>query len=93
VIHNLRTLAAKLRGLFGGREPAHCITARSFGWATWSLDRMAGDPAPLTAVNVKNGEVVRQDRVFPKANFVYADEKLIVLDEDGQEEGLRNKRK
>ncbi len=41
-------------------------------------------PAPLTAVNVKTGEVVWQDRVFPKANFVYADGKLILLDEDGQ---------
>jgi len=41
-------------------------------------------PAPLTAVNVKSGEVVWQDRAFPKANFVYADGKLILLDEDGQ---------
>src|SRR5262245_6377978 len=41
-------------------------------------------PAPLTAVNVKTGEVVWQDRAFPKANFVYADGKLILLDEDGQ---------
>jgi outer membrane protein assembly factor BamB len=44
----------------------------------------AGGPAPLTAVNVKTGEVVWQDRAFPKANFVYADGKLILLDEDGQ---------
>ncbi len=41
-------------------------------------------PAPLTAMNVKTGEVVWQDRAFPKANFVYADGKLILLDEDGQ---------
>jgi len=41
-------------------------------------------PSPLTAVNVKTGEVVWQDRAFPKANFVYADGKLILLDEDGQ---------
>ena len=41
-------------------------------------------PAPLTAVNVKTGQVVWQDRAFPKANFVYADGKLILLDEDGQ---------
>jgi outer membrane protein assembly factor BamB len=44
----------------------------------------AGGPAPLTAVNVKTGEVVWQDRAFPKANFVYADGKLVLLDEDGQ---------
>jgi outer membrane protein assembly factor BamB len=43
-----------------------------------------GGPAPLTAVNVKTGEVVWQDRAFPKATFVYADGKLILLDEDGQ---------
>jgi outer membrane protein assembly factor BamB len=41
-------------------------------------------PAPLTATNIKTGEVVWQDRAFPKANFVYADGKLILLDEDGQ---------
>jgi outer membrane protein assembly factor BamB len=41
-------------------------------------------PAPLTAVNVKTGEVLWKDRTFPKATFVYADGKLILLDEDGQ---------
>jgi outer membrane protein assembly factor BamB len=40
-------------------------------------------PAPLTAVNVKTGEVKWQERAFPKAVFVYADGKLIVVDEDG----------
>src|SRR5262249_40887931 len=40
-------------------------------------------PAPMTAVNVKTGEIVWQDRSFPKASFVYADGKLILLDEDG----------
>ncbi|MGH9839941.1 MAG: PQQ-binding-like beta-propeller repeat protein [Blastocatellia bacterium] len=41
-------------------------------------------PTPMTAVNVKTGEAVWQDRSFPKATFVYADGKLILLDEDGQ---------
>jgi outer membrane protein assembly factor BamB len=40
-------------------------------------------PAFFCAVNVKTGEVVFQDRSFPKANFLYADGKLIILDEDG----------
>jgi outer membrane protein assembly factor BamB len=40
-------------------------------------------PAPLTAINVRTGTIVWQDRSFPKANFVYADGKLILLDEDG----------
>lgn len=37
----------------------------------------------MTAVNVKTGEIVWQDRTFPKTSFVYADGKLILLDEDG----------
>ncbi len=41
-------------------------------------------PAPMTAVNVKTGEIVWQDRAFPKANFVYANGKAVLLDEDGQ---------
>ena len=40
-------------------------------------------PAPLTAINVKTGEIKWQDRAFPKASFVYADGKFIVVDEDG----------
>ncbi len=40
-------------------------------------------PAPLTAVEVKTGKIAWQDRSFSKANFLYADGKLILLDEDG----------
>jgi outer membrane protein assembly factor BamB len=40
-------------------------------------------PAFLTAVEVKTGKVAWQDRSFPKSNFLYADGKLIILDEDG----------
>jgi hypothetical protein len=40
-------------------------------------------PAPLTAVDIKTGKIAWQDRTFPKANFIYADGKFIVLDEDG----------
>lgn len=40
-------------------------------------------PAPLTALEAKTGKVVWQDRTFPKATFLYADGKLIVVDEDG----------
>ncbi len=40
-------------------------------------------PAPLTAVDARTGNIVWQDRTFPKANFVYADGKVILLDEDG----------
>lgn len=40
-------------------------------------------PAPMTAVEVKTGKVMWRDRSFAKANFVYADGKFIVIDEDG----------
>jgi outer membrane protein assembly factor BamB len=40
-------------------------------------------PAPLTAINVKTGEIKWQERTFPKASFVYADGKCVVLDEEG----------
>jgi outer membrane protein assembly factor BamB len=41
-------------------------------------------PAPMTAIEAKTGNIVWQDRSFPKVNFVYAGNKLILLDEDGQ---------
>jgi outer membrane protein assembly factor BamB len=40
-------------------------------------------PAPLTAINVKTGEISWQERAFPKASFVYAEGKFFVVDEDG----------
>ena len=41
-------------------------------------------PAFLTAVNVKTGAIAWQDRAFARAQMLYADGKLIVLDEDGR---------
>jgi outer membrane protein assembly factor BamB len=40
-------------------------------------------PAFLTAVNTKTGTVAWQDRAFSRAQLLYADGKLIILDEDG----------
>lgn len=40
-------------------------------------------PAPLTAIEARTGKIAWQSREFPKANFVHADGKVIVLDEDG----------
>lgn len=40
-------------------------------------------PAFLTAVNTRTGAVLWQDRAFARAQLLYADGKLIVLDEDG----------
>jgi outer membrane protein assembly factor BamB len=53
-------------------------------------------PAPLTAVNVKTGRIAWRDRSFSRASFLYADGRLIIVDEDGRlglatpsEEGLK----
>src|SRR5262245_3835135 len=40
-------------------------------------------PAFFTAIDVRTGKVLWQDRRFSHANFVYADGKFIILDEDG----------
>lgn len=40
-------------------------------------------PAFLVAFNVKTGEIAWQERGFGKAQLLHADEKLIILDEDG----------
>jgi len=40
-------------------------------------------PSFLTAVELKTGKIAWQDRSFGRAQLLYADGKLIVLDEDG----------
>jgi outer membrane protein assembly factor BamB len=40
-------------------------------------------PAPLTAIDVRTGQIKWQERAFPKASFVCADGKFFVVDEDG----------
>jgi outer membrane protein assembly factor BamB len=40
-------------------------------------------PAPMTAMEAKTGKLLWQDRAFPKATFLYADGKVIAVDEDG----------
>jgi hypothetical protein len=40
-------------------------------------------PAPLTGMDVKTGKIAWQDRTFPKASFVYAGGKFVVVDENG----------
>jgi len=41
-------------------------------------------PAFFTAIDVKTGKVLWQDRRFSHASFVYADGKFIIQDEDGK---------
>ena len=40
-------------------------------------------PAPFTAVDVKTGNIAWRHRSFPRASFLYADGRFIILDEDG----------
>jgi hypothetical protein len=40
-------------------------------------------PSFLTALDARTGAVAWQDRTFAKANFVFADGKVILVDEDG----------
>ncbi len=40
-------------------------------------------PSFLSAIDANGGSVVWRDRAFAKVSFVYADGKLVVLDEDG----------
>jgi outer membrane protein assembly factor BamB len=40
-------------------------------------------PSFITAINVKTGEIAWRDRSFSRSTFLYADDKLIILDEDG----------
>ncbi len=40
-------------------------------------------PAFISAVDMKTGAIAWQDRSFARAQLLYADGKLIVLDEDG----------
>ncbi len=40
-------------------------------------------PSFLSAMNVKTGAIAWQDRSFARAQLLYADNKMIVLDEDG----------
>ena len=40
-------------------------------------------PKLLTAVNIKSGKIAWRERGFARASLLYADGKLIVVDEDG----------
>lgn len=67
---------------FNNRMRVHHGTAIRIGDYVYGSSGDFG-PAFFAGVNVKTGEIAFQDRSFPKANFVLADGKLIILDEDG----------
>jgi hypothetical protein len=67
---------------FSRRLRVHHSTAIRIGEYIYASSGDFG-PAFFSAVNVKTGDIAFQDRSFPKTNFLYADGKLIILDEDG----------
>ncbi|CAN5528027.1 PQQ-like beta-propeller repeat protein [soil metagenome] len=67
---------------FHRRLRLHHTTAIRIGDHVYASSGDFG-PAFFSAVNIKTGEVAFQDRSFPKTNFLYADGKFIILDEDG----------
>ena len=67
---------------FHRRLRLHHTTAIRIGDYVYASSGDFG-PAFLSAVNVKTGDLAFQDRSFPKANFLLADGKLIIADEDG----------
>ena len=40
-------------------------------------------PTPLTAVDVTTGKILWRQRGYPEANLIYADGKVVILDQDG----------
>ena len=68
--------------MFHRRLRVHHTTAIRIGDHVYASSGDFG-PAFFSAVNIKTGDVAFQDRSFPKANFLHADGKLIILDEDG----------
>lgn len=40
-------------------------------------------PCPTVAIDLKTGNILWQDRQFARSTFLYADNKLVIMDEDG----------
>jgi outer membrane protein assembly factor BamB len=67
---------------FNNRMRVHIGTVIRLGDYAYASSGDFG-PAFITAVDMKTGKVGWQDRSFSRAQLLYADGKLIVLDEDG----------
>jgi outer membrane protein assembly factor BamB len=67
---------------YSGRMRVHVGTVIRLGDYAYGSSGDFG-PAFITAIDVMTGKIAWQDRSFARAQLLYADEKLIVLDEDG----------
>jgi outer membrane protein assembly factor BamB len=65
-----------------GRMRVHIGTAIRIGDRVYASSGDFG-PAFITAVDITNGKIAWQDREFKRAQLLYADGKLVILDEDG----------
>lgn len=61
----------------------HHGNAIRIGDAIYFSNGGKGSQAILTAVDVRSGKILWQQRSIEKATFVWADQKLITLDQDG----------
>ncbi len=67
---------------FTNRMRLHIANAVRIGERVYGSSGDFG-PAFVTAVDVNSGQVAWQSRGFARANLLYADGKLLILDEDG----------
>lgn len=67
---------------FSGRMRIHIGTAIRIGSFVYGSSGDFG-PAFITAIDVNTGKIAWQDRAFSRAQLLYADGKLVILDEDG----------
>jgi outer membrane protein assembly factor BamB len=65
-----------------GRMRVHIGTVIRLGDHAYASSGDFG-PAFISAIDMKTGNIAWQDRSFARAQLLYADNKLIVLDEDG----------
>jgi outer membrane protein assembly factor BamB len=67
---------------FSNRMRIHIGTAIRVGDYIYGSSGDFG-PAFITAIDINSGKVAWQDRSFSRAQLLYADGKLVILDEDG----------
>jgi outer membrane protein assembly factor BamB len=79
--NGLQTTATELWN--SNRLRLHHGNAMRIGDTVYFTSGGKGSQAILTAVDVKTGKVHWQERSIAKATFVWADQKLITLDQDG----------
>jgi outer membrane protein assembly factor BamB len=79
--NGLQTTATELWN--SNRLRLHHGNAMRIGDTVYFTSGGKGSQAILTAIDVKTGKVHWQERSIAKATFVWADQKLITLDQDG----------